>query len=315
MSLAPWHAEPWQSLLARLRTGSVPHALLLAGPSGLGKREFADALARSLLCTSRADDGSACGACKSCVLVSAGSHPDLIHISILEDKTQISVDQIRALSERLALSTQYGGWRVALISPADEMNLNASNALLKTLEEPSTGSVIVLLSDQPSRLPATIRSRCQRVDFRLPARTDALAWLRDQGVTDPAAALDLSDGNPGRALEWSRANGLELRADCANDLRALSQGRGNLLEIANRWTKNEPERRLWFAATLAREQLRAALISESGPFTLTAGADLTKLAEWFDQANRSRDWLRGPVRSELMMLELLISWRALAPAP
>ncbi len=310
MTLAVWQRDAWQNLMQRLTRGALAHALLLSGPEGLGKHAFASSFAQSLLCSSRRADGSACGACKSCRLMAAGSHPDFLRIGVEEEKSQISVDQIRTLGERLALSTQFGGYQIAIIAPAEEMNASASNALLKTLEEPTADSIIILVSHQSARLSATIRSRCQRIDFRTPSASVAHAWLEQQGITAAQAsqALLTSDNNPGLALEWLRAGTLELREQVASDLRALIAGRSTALEVANRWGKADPAQRLWFAALLAREEAGAHASRQTGPLALSAAVDLAKLSAWFDQANRARDWLRGPVRPELTLFEVLSAW-------
>ena len=323
MTLASWNLDAWINLRERRRRGALPHAILLAGPAGLGKRELADAFARSLLCDSPREDGHACDACRACKLVAAATHPDLVRISFeLRDdgkpRTELTVDQMRALGARLALTAQFGGAQIALIDPADAMNHAASNALLKTLEEPTPGTIIVLIADFPSRLSATIRSRCQRIEFRAPENKIALQWLAAQGVgARPAAeALDASDGNPGLALDWARGEAMKLRGEVAKDLRELNAGVAAPFDVAQRWSRDESDLRLRFAASLVQQQGRALAQAVSsrhagGPLALTRAVDLAKLAAWFDRANRTRDLLRGPIRPELAMLELLGAWTAM----
>jgi DNA polymerase-3 subunit delta' len=312
VTLAPWHEENWRLLAERRARGTLPHALLLCGPQGLGKREFAETLAASLLCQQPRADGTACGTCRACLLLAAGSHPDRVRIGLeLRDdgkpRTEITVEQIRILSERLALTAQFGGFQIATIDPADQMNHAASNALLKTLEEPTPATVIALIADHPARLSATIRSRCQRVEFRVPAAAQAQAWLATHGA-DPklaANALAAASGNPGLALGWIKGGGMALREEVGTDLRALCGGKTSAVEIANRWSRDDLETRLWFAAALMRDEAQAASRGQSGPLALTPRPDFTKLAAWFEQANRARAQLRGPLRPELVALEVL----------
>src|SRR5690606_10254029 len=129
--------------------------------------------------------------------------------------TVISVDQVRELSERLSTTPQYGNAKVAIIDPADDMNDAAANALLKTLEEPVPGRYVWLLSANPARLPATIRSRCQRLEFRVPPHDEAVAWLQARGHPPQAAAeaLAAARGHPGLADAWLRDGRLALRSD------------------------------------------------------------------------------------------------------
>ncbi|MFC4821887.1 DNA polymerase III subunit delta' [Dokdonella ginsengisoli] len=311
----PWLADAWRMLAGALAAQRLHHGLLIAGPSGLGKRALADAFAAAALCTQRLPDGSACGACRGCTLRAAGSHPDLVRIALetRDDgklRSEITVDQIRALSQRLAMASQFGGLQLALIDPADRLNAAAANALLKTLEEPTPATVIVLVADEPARLPATIRSRCQRVEVRSPSREEALAWLRGQRVdaSSAAAALDASLGNPGLALQWSRDATLDLRRECAEDLAVLAQGRRSASEVAERWVADRPELRLWFAAAFAREEAERLARGETGAFGLTTRDEIPKLAAWFGRANRARGLLATPLRPELVLLELLRDW-------
>ena len=325
----------------RARQAALPHALLLAGPPGVGKRAFAERLGSFLLCENPAE--APCGRCRSCRLYAVraqrdpeetrpdGSlaqpdgypgHPDARFVGFaFNDKTkkmygEIVVDQIRELSAWLALTPQVGRAQVVLIEPADAMNNAAANALLKTLEEPNPARFLLLVSAHPARLPPTIRSRCQRIGFSLPPADVATKWLLEQGIdrTAAAAALEASGGNPGLALTWARDGSAALREEVATHLRSLQQGKGNAAEIASTWARSDADRRLWFAAMLVQAETAARAQRARGPLALTGEADLTKLATWFDRANRARDLLRGPLRAELVLLELLVEWKAaLAP--
>jgi DNA polymerase III subunit delta' len=317
MKLAPWLAEHWKSISDRLHRNRLPHAILLSGASGLGKRALADALVAAALCESRTDDGSACNHCRSCLLIAAGSHPDRVRIGFeLRDdgkpRTEIVIEQIRVLSQRLSLSSQFGGLQMVIIDPADRMNASAANALLKTLEEPSASTVIVLVSDQPSRLPATIRSRCQRVQINIPPHEQALEWLLGQGIPDKDAELALAAmlDNPGRALEALGDQTLKLRNECSRDLLELKKGRGSALGIAEAWAADRPSERLWHAAVLVRDEAIRLSRHEQGKLGLTGPEEIPKLAAWFAAANRSRDLLATQVRGELLVLDLLHTWQS-----
>lgn len=307
-ALPPWQRPAWASLARRAESGSLPHALLLGGAAGLGKRAFAEAFVRAHLCE-RPRDGFACGACRTCVLLDAGTHPDRILVTFEVNektgklRTEIVVEQIRALSSRLALSPQFGGWKIAVIDPADAMNPAAANALLKTLEEPTAASLILAVADQPWRLPATIRSRCQRIDFAVPARADALAWLRAQGATEPETALEAAGGNPGRALSFAQGDELQRRAAVVRELSALAAGRSSVQAIAHAWASDEPEARLEHAARLFAEAAKNRSRAEQRG--LAAHWEMQALQEGFERANRLRELLRGPLRAEPALVEFL----------
>jgi DNA polymerase-3 subunit delta' len=311
VSLWPWHEDAWSRLQARRERGALPHALLLAGPAGLGKRDFLALFVKGLLCQQPAR-GMPCGTCRACQLVEAGTHPDLIPLSfgLRKDgvtRSEIVVDQVRDLSQRLSMASQFGGWQVVTIDPADAMNAAAANALLKTLEEPTPSTLLALVADEPARLPATIRSRCQRIDFLVPPREAALGWLRAQGVSDAVAALEAAGGNPGLARAWAADGALKQRAEVRHDLKALAAGRGDAMEVVKRWQAADPARYLWFAAQAATDELRARAAGTAPP--LESQLDDEALDGWYARANRARDALRGPLRADLVLLEVLAAWR------
>jgi DNA polymerase-3 subunit delta' len=317
MTLPPWLARSWRTLADAIASGRIHHALLFASARGYGKRALADAFAAAVLCQQRNADGSACGKCRSCLLVAAGSHPDLARVAleIRDDgrpRSEITVDQLRALGQRLSLASQFGGWQIALIDPADAMNASAANALLKTLEEPSASTVIALIADDPSRLPPTIRSRCQKIDIPRPTREEALAWLRARGVDESTAAatLDASMDNPGQAEAWLAEGALAVREECASDLAALTTARAGASAIAERWATDRPDLRLWFAAALARDEARSLAAGRPGSLGLTRRAEIPKLNAWFGRANQARGLLATPVRADLVLLDLLRGWPA-----
>jgi DNA polymerase-3 subunit delta' len=242
VNAAPWHRHALERLLER--RPRLPHALLVSGRPGIGKVEFARELARSLLCESPIDR-LACGACPSCHWFGQSNHPDYREIvpeAAEEGEAEgadaeagkdarkslvIKIDQVRAIRDFVALSTHRAGHRAIVLHPAEALQPAAANALLKTLEEPPPATVIVLVADRPARLLATIRSRCESVALRLPAREEALAWLSAGGAQDPGAALALAGGAPMLAArlaqpeerEWRRKVVAELsRPDGAHPL-------------------------------------------------------------------------------------------------
>ncbi|AWV06981.1 DNA polymerase III subunit delta' [Marilutibacter maris] len=306
---APWQARACERTVAALDAGRLGHGLLFCGPALLGKHAVAEYLARRLLCSGRADGGEPCGECRGCLLLAAGSHPDFRNVSFIPTRdgsklrTEIVIDQIRELSAQLALTPQYGGAQIAILDPADAINTAAGNALLKTLEEPVPGRYLWLVSAQPARLPATIRSRCQRVEFRLPPYDEALAWLRTQGhdEADASDALEAARGHPGLAHQWLEGNGLDLRREVAEDLQRLERGQASPLETAQRWTGDED------AALRLRHAADLAVFEAS---RLTDPVRTRSLATWFDKANRTRDLLCTTVRADLAVVELLLAWRA-----
>ena len=302
--LPSWCRPQWEVLAARAADGTLPHALLLCGPSGLGKRALTEAFVRARLCESPRE-GHACESCRACRLLAAGTHPDRMLVALEPNpktgvmRKEILVDQIRDLSSRLAMASQLGGWQIAVIDPAESMNIAAQNALLKTLEEPTDASLIVLVADQPWRLSATIRSRCQRLDFTVPSRDDALAWLSARGVESAEAVLAAAGGNPGRAWLLAEQGGMRRRQEVARDLLALAAGRGDARAVGRAWADDEPAQRLEHAARLLEGALRARGEGQRARFD--PGWDDEMLAARFSEANRLRALLNGPLRVDLAL--------------
>lgn len=197
----PWFQAAWQNFSKQVSHDRVPHALLLIGQRGIGCLELAKAMAQILLCNAPLE-GQSCGTCKSCLLCAAESHPDF-HLLMPEEKsTSIKIDQIRSLSAVTSNTAQQGGRKLIVISPAEAMNANAANALLKNLEEPSGNCVYILIAEKAAVLMATIRSRCSRTVLPIPATEVAVAWLERNRINDAAALLRETGGRPLQVVEW-----------------------------------------------------------------------------------------------------------------
>lgn len=194
----PWQQPQWQHLIDRASNGSLPHGLLLTGQPGIGKIDFAYAFAEYLLCEQ--SEQQACGECRICKLIAANTHPDLHVLHPEENSNKIKVDQIRNVINKITMQSHQGGYQVVIIEPADAMNIAASNALLKTLEEPHANIIIILVTAKPSLLPATISSRCQKLVCYAPKKDDADSWLANNGVNNAHTLLKLTENSPLGAL-------------------------------------------------------------------------------------------------------------------
>ncbi|MDO8413471.1 MAG: DNA polymerase III subunit delta' [Gallionellaceae bacterium] len=248
--LYPWQSELWQHWVG-LRT-RLPHALLLKGPQGVGKFHFAMNLAQSLLCEKPGEKGYACQSCSSCHWFIQETHPDfrLLQPDILsapeEEKEgakkparQISVDQIRALSDFSNLSSHQGGSRIVLIHPAEAMNANAANALLKTLEEPAGNMLIILVCHKPQQLLATILSRCLTLSVTAPPLEVSSAWLQRQGISNPASLLAQAGFAPLLALQ--AAEDSKAATEYLDFLKEISQpAKLDIFTLADQLQRTEP---------------------------------------------------------------------------
>lgn len=230
----PWQDSQWHRLTAAARAGQAGHANLFSGREGGGHQEFADAFAKYLLCENSSDELSPCNECRSCLLVEAGNHPDLLQIKPEEEGKGIGIDQIRALSAFYSLKPHYAGNKVAIVSPADAMNRAAGNAILKTLEEPPAHAFLLLVTNRFDAISMTVRSRCQRLAFEHIEQPTVLAWLSEQiGDTEHAQSLlNVALGSPLKALALAEADGPPIGQVLGKIWSMLAKGRIGPLEAS-----------------------------------------------------------------------------------
>lgn len=298
----PWHADAWQRLTAA-RT-RLPHALLLQGQEGLGKRVFALRLARWLLCT-HVDASGACGRCHGCALFDAGHHPDLLRVTLEEERTAITVDQIRGLADFISLKPHSASHKAVLIAPADLMNLNAANALLKLLEEPPLGSIFILASSRPARLPATIRSRCVPVVFRPPAAKIAQDWLAHRLGHADTGLLAAAGGAPLRAQQLADPTAQAVTAEVRRDVDALAGGTGDPIRIAARWKNLGTKGTLDAARCYLAEQIRTEAVADAGKIYSRKFKELLTFLKDLDYAYND---VGTPIDESLLLEQTLIRW-------
>ena len=301
----PWlkrFADSWRD---RINHGRIPHAVMLVGPAGLGKRAAARWIAATHLGLSD-DELPSHGA-------DLPEHSDLRWITPPEDKEAIGIEQIRELVHAMSLTSYEGGGKVAVIDPANAMTVNAANSLLKTLEEPPGDALLVLVVDRIGKLPATIFSRCQRINVATPSEDVALGWLdRLQPGAAWAEALRVAGGAPLAAI--AALENLETSATMARDFNALGRGTGSAVEVAARWTKLDPR----FVLNWLAQQVKLAVIAASAGRESAAGLaidesvlrrmDSRNLFCYLDIINRLRGQPGGSFNVQLTLEELLIDW-------
>lgn len=311
---APWLAPARARLVAAWQARRFPHALLVAGRAGLGQSEMALWAAQLALCES--DAARPCGRCAGCVLFLAGNHPDFRRVTLEEDASQIKVDQVRELCAVLAMRSYRGGQQVGVIDPADAMNQNSFNALLKTLEEPSENTLLVLVATRPVALPATIVSRCLRLALVAPAPEAGRAWLESQsGRPDWLEVLELAGGGPLAALALARSGAADLAAELQRDLAQLGGAGFDPWRLAESWHKDRPaERLLWLEHWTAR-WLRQALAGgdainnnrETGLPRHRPGMNIGSVFACLDRLREGRAAIEGPLNTQLLLEDLLVA--------
>ena len=253
--------------------GRLPHALLFQGPEGVGKGTVARSFAAALLCDR--PEPQACGSCPACRLVDAGAHPDFLLVERLPRKPPsrelrhyVIVDQIRQLSRFASMSPRQGPRRVFLIDPADRMNNEAQNALLKTLEEPPGQALLILVAARPRLLLPTVRSRTFHVGFG-PLRPAELAEaLRARGFSDEESLerAALSSGRPGLALDLDLETLLAWRGDVLEALESLTRSPAGAAELPSfaAHLAGKDEHRLRGSLDLLEALLRDAALAAAG---------------------------------------------------
>ena len=334
-----WHVDPLREVLKRRKT--LPHAFLIHGKEGIGKVEFARALAQSLLCESYDDSGIACGQCPACHWFVEGNHPDfreVIPAALLPDSAEeesvasesakaekksmhITIDQIRELGAMVALSSHRDGFRVLLIHPAEAMNPAAANALLKTLEEPTPGVVILLIANQPGRLLATVNSRCQKLAVPAPAPAEALAWLKAAGVSEPEIVLAQAGGAPLLALDYAD---IEYQNQRKTLLRALGDpARSDWLSMAASLEKSNLDHVVHWLQTWCCDliyQKSTSQIRHHPDFKpaleqVAKGAALIALFRYESQLRSARRTIGHPLSARLLLEQLLLSYADAVNSP
>jgi DNA polymerase-3 subunit delta' len=299
-----WHKEFAKNWLDRIEQGRLPHAVLLAGPSGVGKRAAAGWMASRHL---QISDQPALPQFPAQIT----PHADMRWITPLEDKQAIGIDQIRDLVAEMSLTSYQGGGKVAVIEPAETMTNNAANSLLKTLEEPNGDALLILVADRKGRLPATIFSRCQRIDFAVPAEQDALEWLdRVQPGGNWVEALRLA-GNPPLAAIAAMEQ-LDTHAAMSRDFAGVAGGRDSAIDVAARWTKLDTGFVLdWLARQVQAAIFRASDAVKGGARgaideSVLKRMDRRNLFCYLDIINRLRGQPGGSYNVQLTLEGLLI---------
>ncbi len=301
-----WHKDFAEQWLDRARQNRLPHAVMLAGPAGVGKRAAAAWMVAQKL-------GIQPLASLPGFPWVRPEHADLHWIERLEDKKTIVIEQVRELTDDLALTSYMGHGKAAVIEPANIMTRGAANSLLKTLEEPSGDTLLVLVADRIGRLPLTVLSRCQRIDIRVPTEEEGLKWL-DQ--CHPGGkwlqALRIAGFAPLAALE--AAEFLETSDAMGRDFAAVIGGKESPIKVAGTWAKIEPG----FVLDWLSRQIQMAIKAAHGDANSVQGLaignsvlqriDRRNLFCYLDTINRLRGQTGGSWNVQSTFEGLLIDW-------
>jgi len=325
----PWQITQWQALFQAYQEKRLPHAVLLIGAAGIGKKQFARAFAETILCRELDKNGTPCGQCQPCGLTKAKTHPDLLIIEPEETGQMIKIDQIREVIHFASETPQQGGYKIIIVTPANAMNIAAANALLKTLEEPVPNTLLLLTSDQSTRLPATIISRCQKIIFQKPAPDAALSWLKTEGglsesTADLSLLLNLAEGAPLKVKELLENGTLTLRDELYRGLINLSQKRADPLELAAKWHEKDTRLLLTLLLSWLRDAIVSALTNNKADIIHSDYRDSFSQLKFsrqaillfLDEVQQAYARITGSLNlnKQLLLEELLIRWHCVVGA-
>lgn len=309
--LYPWLQPHWEFFQQRLKQDRLAHAIMIEGPGGSGKNALASAMVAKLLCS--ADQPEACGECRSCgLLKGGGAHPDRFELQPEEDSKVIKVDQVRRLIASLNLTTSISAKKVAYIHPADAMQRAPANALLKCLEEPNGDAVLILVSSDSSRLPVTIRSRCQSITVQQPDEKVALQWLQatsQTSVEDAQKALQAAGGSPLRALHYLNSSKLEDYTKVTDGLAAIL-AQPSIASIVSNNLADLDDDDVWrWLSMCASEAVKSSMTGRAvswWPSDRKLNSSLLLALQ--KQADLNRRLSDSTVRSDLLLQDWLIRW-------
>jgi DNA polymerase-3 subunit delta' len=309
----PWLKEPQQRLRSALQTGHLPHSLLVLSVPGLGAEHLATWMTALVLCES--SGMRPCDACPSCRLLRSDSHPDTHVVRLEEDAQQIKIDQVRELIDSLTLKSYRGGYKVGVIEGAEALNTYSANAFLKTLEEPSADTVLIMIARPNHRLPATVASRCLRLKLRPPATSEAIAWLQANapGANPWHAALALAGGAPLLAVQLDAEGLAAIDADMRQSIAELAAGSVDVTLLAERWARSHPGVRITWLENWITQRVHASLGAATSqqtaePVRLPAALLKPKIRALFELLDAARDVRRlaSTAMNQQLALEALL---------
>jgi len=305
-TILPWQNDNWQHWLAQ--QDRLSQSYLLTGSSGIGLSDFMINMAQTLLCQNT-EKQEACGQCQYCHLFIKKSHPDFFQLKPLEDKKGISIDQVRTLNHKLFETSHQGGFKIAVIEQVENLNINAFNALLKTLEEPPVGTIILLSSYQSSKVPATIKSRCRQFRFAKPSLDIAISWLSNKlpqvDLKLIKRGLKQNWGAPVQALEWINNEEFNTEKTWQESLSQLVSGKISMTQSVEKWKKfSQPEVVFEYFYLWSVNRIRASLYQQKLEFN----------PQWmhFQQAvTQAKQAWKNNANKDLVLESLCMEWLAM----
>ena len=320
--ILPWQKNNWDLFSAYLKQQRIPQALMICGRPGLGKVQLARQIAQSLLCNRSLDSGIYCDTCHSCTLFKAETHPDFLFLEPETEAKNINVTQIRSLISKLQLKPQFDSYRIIIVNPAELLNQSAANSFLKCLEEPAEKTVMLLVTDKPSKLPATIISRCQKMKLFTPDKQLAINWLQQQKIPgDLPVLLSIALGSPLLAEKYAQQQLLSLRNHCFEQWIELAHQHAEPVTIAEEWLQHSDEPLIGWVISwiidIIKIQYHTDISNLYNPDLkqslqeLSQKLNLQGLFEFYDKLLQSKTNPGSNLNRQLFFEEILINWSQL----
>lgn len=321
-AVLPWLQPAQQAMARAIDNDRLGHAVLLHVPQESGGEWLARWSAARLFCRAQ-DAPRPCGVCLDCRRVAADQHPDCQFVQLLDEAREIKIDQVREMVSWLVLSSHGGAHKLAIIAPAERLNRHAANSLLKTLEEPTPGTLLILVAAELGRLPATVLSRCTRVTVPVPDRASVLSWLQAEGPAgvDWPAVLAAVGNRPLAALAANPAAVATVASEVRTALEAACAGELDPVATAESWSRDGYVLRLDCIENWITERVHAVAGRSNGQSEMRAAAHLPArglllniraLFEALDLVREARSLAESTVNKSLVLERLL---RRLAPTP
>lgn len=325
----PWQSDTWQHLVDRYQSGKLPHALLLTGQAGIGKFDLATLFAHTILCEqshSQSQQQGPCGHCKGCALVTANNHPDFLNIAPEAEGKSINVDRVRNITQFLNLTRHTADLQIVIVAPADKMNKFAANSLLKTLEEPSANTLLMLITDSPGRLLPTIRSRCQTISCPSPSIETTTSWLGEIMQREKLSlnsgnienVIRIANGSPLHSLQFVRDKSMERHDDMLDQYAQIAEQTIDPLIVALQWKEYDIKQSVNWLMSWTTEMVKLKLYQQLSVNNKVGGAaklqklakqlDLRCLFNYIDKLTEFKRAIDSQLNKQLMLEDLLIVW-------
>ena len=319
----PWHSDHWENFLNSRRYNRLSHAILLSGPSGLGKISFANRMSCALVCDASDIKQQPCLQCEQCRLCDNFSHPDIFWLQPEVDEKVIRVDAIRKLINKTTLKPQKNGRRIFVINSMDQLNKSGLNALLKTLEEPTSSCIFFLISSKPHVLPLTILSRCQKYNFSYVNDSIAEPWMRNQLTNlesdiDTENLLSLSGGAPLKAIKPDNLERLRVSKELIKTFVLLKKRKINPIEALRPYAKMEIEQLLEDMMRIISDFIRLKntenplrlffYSSKDELLALCCDIDIQGLFNYLDSLCLLKKQINFNLNTEMILEKIFIDW-------